>query len=61
VSLTAVNALLSRYIVLISIINYAAPFNRSLTLTVEAHIRSPAGLCGISYGRIGTYKRFFWV
>jgi hypothetical protein len=29
--------------------------------TMETHIRSPAGLYGISYGQIGTYKRFFFI
>ena len=27
---------------------------------MEAHIRSRAGLSGISYGQSGTYKRFFF-
>ena len=47
-------------IVLIYIIIYAAPFNRSLTLTMEALIRSRSGLSGVSYGQSGTYKRFFF-
>jgi hypothetical protein len=27
---------------------------------MEAHIRSQAGFCGISYGQSGTHKRFFF-